>query len=117
MKAATIIAGILAATLPSPASAGPQEEAAVKGVVKAVKRGEDLGAAYPGAISAREIASLRRVSKCSATNLMRQEEGRYTIVWNCGSKGTLGMEVRVDEARITSVSTFEVVRRPNPGHH
>lgn len=116
MKAAAIMAGILAATLSSAASAGQQEEA-VKGVVKAVKRGGDLGAAFPGAISAREIASLRRVSKCSATNLMRQEEGRYTVVWNCGSKGALGMEVRVGEARITSISTFEVMRRPNAGHH
>lgn len=117
MKAAIIMAaGILAAHLSSAASAAPQEEA-VKAVVKAVKRGDDLGAAYPGAISAREIASLGRVSKCSATNLRKQEEGRYTVVWNCGSKGALGMEVRVLEARITSISTFEVVRRPNAGHH
>lgn len=116
MKAATIMAGILATALSSPASAGPQE-GAVKGVVKAVKRGDDLGAAFPGAVSAREVASLRRVSKCSATNLMRQEQGRYTVVWNCGSKGALGMEVRVGDAGISSISTFEVVRRPNAGHH
>ena len=114
MKAAALMAGLMAAALSSPASAGPQEEA-VKAVIKAVKRGEDLGAAFPGAISAREVASLRRVSKCAATHLMKQERGRYTLVWNCGSKGALGMEVMVTDARVTSISTFEVVRRPNTG--
>ena len=116
MRAAIVMVGMLSMTLCPAASAGPHEEA-VKAVVKAVKRGDDLGAAFPGAISTREIASLRRVAKCSALNLMRQEQGRYTLVWNCGSRGALGMEVRVGEGGITSVSTFEVVRRPNPGHH
>lgn len=111
MKAATIMAGILSAALASAAWAGPQE-AAVKAVVKAVKRGEDLGAAFPGAISERESASLRRVSKCAAINLMKQDKGRYTVVWNCGPKGALGMEVRVADGRVTSISTMEVMTRP-----
>lgn len=112
MKAATVMAAFIAVALPLAASAGPQEEA-VKAVVKAVKRGEDLAAAFPGAISAREIASLRRVSKCAALNVMKQEKGRYTMVWDCGSKGALGMQVLVTDARVTSVSTVEVVSRPN----
>jgi hypothetical protein len=112
VKAGRIIAGALAASLFAPAQAGPPEDS-VKAVIKAIKKGEDLEAAFPGAISAREIASLKRVSKCSATNLMKQEKGRYTVVWNCGSKGALGMEVKVTDARVTSVSTMEVTRRPN----
>jgi len=116
MKAATVIAGILTAALSSSASAGPQEDL-VKAVVEAVKSGADLAAAFPGAVSDREIASLRRVSKCSARKPMKQEPGRYTILWNCGSKGMLGMEVRLVEARIASISTFEVVMRPNTGRY
>lgn len=112
MKAAAVTASVLLAVLPWAASAGPQEEA-VKAVVKAVKRGEDLGAAFPGALSERDIASLRRVSGCSAINLMKQEKGRYTLIWNCGRKGALGMEVRVADAKVTSISTMEVVARPN----
>jgi hypothetical protein len=112
MKAAAVTASILLAALPTAASAGPNEEA-VKAVIKTVKRGEDLGAAYPDAISAKETASLRRVSKCSAINLMKQERGRYTVVWNCGAKGALGMEVRVVDARVTSISTMELVFRPH----
>ena len=114
MKAATLMVGFLAAALSSPASAGPQEQA-VKAVIKAVKRGEDLNAAFPGAVSAREIASLRRVSKCAALNLMKQEKGRYTVVWDCGSKGALGMQVIVTDAKVTSVSTMELTSRPNTG--
>jgi len=112
VKAAAITASILLAALPVAASAGPQEEA-VKAVVKAVKRGEDLTAAYPGAISEREMASLRRVSKCSAINLMKQEKGRYTVVWYCGRKGALGMEVRVAGSEVVSISTMETVSRPH----
>ena len=70
MKLSTIMAGLLMSALSTAASAGPQEDA-VKAVIKAVKRGDDLGAAFPGAISAREVASLRRVSKCTALNLMK----------------------------------------------
>jgi hypothetical protein len=96
MKAAAVTASILLGALPFAASASPQEDS-VKAVVKAIKRGEDLAAAFPSAISEREIESLRRVAKCSALNLMRQEKGRYTVVWNCGRKGALGMEVRVSD--------------------
>src|SRR4051812_17987189 len=81
MKISTITAGILVTALASTASAGPQEDA-VKAVIKAVKRGDDLGSAFPGAISAREIESLRRVSTCEVVNLMKQEKGRYTVVWD-----------------------------------
>ena len=116
MKAAAVTASIFLAALPAAASAGPQEEA-VKAVIGAVKRGEDLGAAFPGAISQREIASLRRVSKCAATHLMKQEKGRYTMVWTCGRKGALGMEVRVAEAKVTSISTMAVVARPHAEPH
>ncbi|HYJ83317.1 MAG TPA: hypothetical protein VEW26_10810 [Allosphingosinicella sp.] len=111
MKAATIGAAILLTALPSAAAAGPQEDA-VKAVIKAVKSGEDLSAAFPGAISQKEVESLRRVSKCAAVNLMRQAKGRYTVIWNCGSKGALGMEVMLVGANVTSVTTMEVFRRP-----
>jgi hypothetical protein len=112
MKSATIMVGILMAALPSAASANPEEDA-VKTVIKAVTHGEDLNAAFPGAISPREIASLQRVSKCTARNLMKQQKGHYTVVWDCGSRGALGMEVVVTDARVTSVTTMEVVRRPD----
>ncbi|MEO7826441.1 MAG: hypothetical protein ABIR60_04805, partial [Allosphingosinicella sp.] len=94
------------------ASAGPQEDA-VKALIKAIRKGDDLNAAFAGAISAKEIASLKRVSKCAATNLMRQEKGRYTIVWNCGSKGALGMQVSVIGTKVASVSTMQVGARPD----
>jgi hypothetical protein len=112
LKPATIGAAILLASFSAAAAAGPQEDA-VKAVIKAVKSGEDLGAAFPGAISPSEVQSLRRVAKCAAANLMRQEKGRYTVVWNCGSKGALGMEVVLVGTKVTSVSTMEVFRRPN----
>ncbi|HET9640858.1 MAG TPA: hypothetical protein VFP12_16815 [Allosphingosinicella sp.] len=111
MKLSTLMAGLLFSALASAASGAPQEDA-VKAVVKAVQRGDDLGIAFPGAISAREVESLRRVSKCTALNLMKQEKGRYTVVWHCGSKGALGMEVRVSDSRITSISTMEVTAHP-----
>jgi hypothetical protein len=44
---------------------------------------------------------------------MKQEKGRYTMVWDCGSKGALGMEVKVTGDRVTSVSTMDLVSRPN----
>jgi hypothetical protein len=106
-----MMAGALLAALPSVASANTEKDA-VKAVIEAVSNGEDLNAAFPGAISAKEIASLRRVSKCTATNLMRQAKGRYTVVWVCGHDGALGMEVLVTGGRVASVSTMEVGRRP-----
>lgn len=112
MKSATIVIGLLMAALPSAASANPEEDA-VKAVIKAVTHGEDLNTAFPGAISPREIASLQRVSKCTARDLMKQQKGRYTVVWDCGSKSALGMEVLVTDARVTSVTTMELVRRPD----
>jgi hypothetical protein len=111
MKAAVMMAGAVLAALPSVASADAQKDA-VKAVVNAIKHGEDLNTTFPGAVSARETASLRRLSKCAATNLMRQAKGRYTVVWVCGREGALGMEVLVTDGRVTSVSTMEVVRRP-----
>ena len=94
-------------------AASPNEDA-VKAFVKAVKRGDDLSIAYPSAVSAREVASLRRVKGCDPTNLMRQKDGRYTVVWAC-SGGVLGMGVEVTEGRLKSVETFDVVKKPNVG--
>lgn len=70
-----------------------------------------LNAAFPGAISEKEIASLQPVSKCTPDNLMKQAKGRYTVVWFCGKKAALGMEVLVTDDGVTSVSTMEVFRR------
>ena len=102
------------AALSSPAVASPDRDS-VKSVIKAVKKGEDLGAAFPGAISAREMASLQRVSRCRALNLMKQRGGHYTVVWDCGSKGALGLRVEVTDGKVTSISTMEIVLRPNTG--
>jgi hypothetical protein len=102
---------ILVAT-PSALAANPQKDA-VKALIKAIKRGEDLRVAYAGAISDREVASLSRVTKCDALNLMKQPGGEFTGVWDCGSKGALGMEVRLVADKITSISTMEVGMRPN----
>ena len=106
-----MIAGVFFATVPSMSAANAQEDV-VKGVIKAVKQGEDLNAAYPGAVSANDIASLQRVAKCRAQNLMRQAKGRYTVVWFCGSKAALGMEILVTGKQVVSVTTMEVFRRP-----
>jgi len=111
MKIAIPMAVALTA-LAFPASAETGAKDAVKAVVKAVKQGDDLNAAFPGAVSAREAASLRRVSRCSAQNLMKQAEGRYTVVWVCGNGGALGMEVLLTGERVTSVKTMELVSRP-----
>jgi len=111
MKFGIVIAAA-AAVLSTPAAAADAEKDAVKAVVKAVNHGDDLNAAFPGAVSAREIASLKRVAKCMAQNLMRQAPGRYTVVWVCGQQA-LGMEVLLTDGRVTSVTTMEVVSRPN----
>jgi hypothetical protein len=89
------------------------EKDAVKSVIKAVKAGSDLSAAFPGAITAAEVASLKRVVKCYPMNLMKQEGGYYTVVWDCGSSGALGMKVVVSGSTVASISTMEVGRRPN----
>lgn len=112
MKAAVMMAGIILAILPSASSANPQEDA-VKAVIKAIAQGEDLNAAFPGAIKADEIATLHRLARCTAHNLMKQAKGDYTVVWACGGKVALGMEVLLTGDRVASVSTMEVVRRPN----
>jgi hypothetical protein len=44
---------------------------------------------------------------------MKQKEGYYTVVWDCGSKGALGMEVVVTTGVVTSVSTMEIEKRAN----
>ncbi len=103
---------MLLASLPAEAAAASDKQA-VRLFVKAVKQGQDLNAGFPGAVSPSEIASLSRVAKCDPLNLMKQEGGYYTLVWDCGSKGGLGMQVLLQGSRITNVSTFEVERRPN----
>ena len=115
MKPALMMTGAIAAALfPAPAAAGPERDA-VKAVIRAVEQGEDLGAAFPGAISARETASLRRVSRCAAPNLMKQPGGHYTMVWDCGSKGALGMRVELIDGKVTSISTIAIGIGPNTG--
>lgn len=111
MKAGLVIAGVLLAALPAMAAAAPQESA-VKGVIRAIKQGADLNAAYPGAVRGKDLELLQRLSQCTAHNLMRQAKGRYTVVWSCGKKVTLGMEVLVTGKQVTSVTTMEVFRRP-----
>ena len=112
MRIGIVLAGLFLAASPT-ALAAKSDKIAVRELISAIKRGEDLSAAYPSALSEREIASLRRVAKCQATNLMKQESGRFTVVWVCGLKGALGMEVLVRDGKVTSVSTFEVERRAN----
>jgi hypothetical protein len=107
-----VMVGMILATLATAVAASPEKDA-VKAVIKAVEQGEDLSTAFPGAITARESASLQRVSKCAALNLMKHKEGYYTVVWDCGSKGALGMEVVVTAGVVTSVSTMEIVMRAN----
>ncbi|MBV8687120.1 MAG: hypothetical protein JOZ90_01120 [Alphaproteobacteria bacterium] len=111
MRNAIMMAGAVLLAAPSAASANAEADA-VKAVVKAVAHGEDMAAAFPGAVTPREAASLRRLAKCAAHNLMRQAKGRYTVVWVCGHAGALGMEVVVTDGRVSSVSTMEVVARP-----
>ncbi|HEY1607255.1 MAG TPA: hypothetical protein VGF77_16830 [Allosphingosinicella sp.] len=111
MKAAVTMAGIILAALPSASSANPQEDA-VRAVIRAITHGEDLNAAFPGTISAKDIAALPHLSKCTAHNLIEQRKGDYTVVWACGSKIALGMEILVTDNKVTSISTMEVFRRP-----
>jgi hypothetical protein len=110
MKPAILIAAAVLAASPGAAFAGPQEDA-IMSLIKAVKRGDDLSTAFPGAVSAAEIASLQRVARCDALNLMKQAKGRYTVVWDCGAKGAVGMKVLVSHNKVTSVSTAQLVRR------
>lgn len=107
MKSALFFAGLVIATFPTALLASPNKNA-VKAVIKAVKQGDDLSVAFPTAITATEIASLKRVAKCSALNLMKQKGGYYTVVWDCGSKGALRMKVVVSQSSVTSISTAEV---------
>lgn len=112
MKSVFVMVGAVLATSPAALAASPEKNA-VKAVITAIKRGENLNAAFPGSTTARENASLQRVAKCSALNLMKQAGGYYTVVWDCGSKGALGMKVVVTDGKITSVSTMEIGMRPN----
>jgi hypothetical protein len=112
VKRALVITTLFFA-MPCAALAATPDKEAVKAVIKAVKQGEDLATAYPGAISAMETASLQRVSKCSALNLMKQKGGYYTVVWDCGSKGALGMKVVVTKGQVASISTMPIGIQPN----
>ena len=93
--------------------ASPDQDTA-KRFINAVKSGEDIATGFPEAVSARESVSLRRVKGCDATNLMRQEEGRYTVVWICRG-GALGMELKLADGKLLSVETFEVSKQPSVG--
>ena len=111
VKAGLVVAGVFWAALPAMAAAAPPKDA-VNGVIRAIKQGADLNAAYPGAVRGKDLELLQRLSQCTAHNLMRQAKGRYTVVWSCGKKVTLGMEVRVTGKQVTSVTTLEVFGRP-----
>ena len=114
MKYAVMIcAGLLAFSAPL-AAADPEKDA-VKALIKSVKQGEDLTIAYPGAVSARENASLSRVAKCSANGLRKQKGGHYTVLWDCGSKGVLAMTVTLTDGKINMVFTESPIRLPNVG--
>jgi hypothetical protein len=118
MKAALITSAIMLALLPSAALAKADlQEEAVKAVVEAITHGEDLNARFPGALSAKDLPTLQLLSKCKPFNLMRQKKGDYTVVWVCGSKTELGMEVLLTDDRVASISTMEVFRRPSFGGH
>ena len=110
-KAATTMAAVLLATA-SAASAGPQEEA-VRRAVKAVRQGEDLAAAFPGAISAADAAALQRASRCAPGRLKRLNGGRYIVIFKCGSNDAVAMEMRASEAGLSSISAVPLERRPS----
>ena len=111
-----IVAGTILALLPAVAASSPEKDA-VKQVVAAVQSGENLTERFPGAVSKRELQSLRRVAACKAFNLMRQPKGYWTVVWGCEDGRMLGMEVHLKDGMVSQVSTMEVVRRPNVGTH
>jgi hypothetical protein len=112
VKPIALVAGLLPAFWATSAAASPEKDA-VKAVIKSIKHGDDLSALYPGAISPREEASFRRVAKCDAINLMKQPGGDFTVVWDCGSKGALGMRVVIQDGRVSSISTLDIGMRPN----
>ena len=110
MRAALILSLTM---VPAVASANPDTDTA-KAFIKSVKHGDDLVARYPGVVSEREAASLARVQKCDAVNLMKQPSGDYTVVWQCGG-AALGMRLTVGGGKLAHVETFEVVARPTVG--
>lgn len=112
MRVAFFVAVLALASSSSSLAANPDKDAA-RAVIAAVKQGADLMSEFPGAIDATEVASLRRVTKCSALNLMKQQGGYYTVVWDCGPNGALGMKVVVAAGKVTSISTMEIEMRPN----
>lgn len=112
MKTVYVVA-VLGIACSSPSIAADADRDAAKSVIAAVKRNADLIAAFPGAISAPHAASLKRVAKCSAVNLMKQKAGYYTVVWDCRSKGALEMKIMVEAGRVTAISTMEIGMEPN----
>ena len=112
MKVASALAVFALASSSASIAANPDKDAA-KAVIAAVKQGADLTLKFPGAIDATQAASLQRVTKCSALNLMKQQGGYYTVVWDCGSKGAVGMRVVVAAGKVTSISTMEIGMQPN----
>lgn len=111
MKSAMIVVAILAAW-PAAAWADPETDA-FKAVIKAVKHGDDLEAAFPGAVTASDAAALKRVRWCETVPFVKEGKGHYAMVWDCRPKTPLGMEVVVIDARVTSITTMPVVRRPD----
>ena len=112
MKFSFVVAALALGSSTTSIAANPDKDAA-KAVIAAVKQGADLMSKFLGAIDATQAASLQRVTKCSALNLMKQQGGYYTVVWDCGSKGALGMRVVVASGNVTSISTMEIGMRPN----
>lgn len=112
MRIGVAFVGALFATSPLHGAGNPEKDA-VKQVVAAVQSGENLAERFPGAVSEREIQSLRRVTACKASNVMRQPKGYWTVVWGCKDGGMLGMEVHFTDGMVSLVSTMEVYRRPN----
>ena len=109
-----VLASFFLASASAAVAANPDKDA-VKALIKAVKLGTDLTVTFHGAVSPRENTSLQRVAKCSATNLMKQRNGYYTVVWDCGSKGALAMRVMLTDGKIMTVSTESLGMQPNVG--
>ena len=110
-SAGKAVAAITLLVSPLAAWASPETDVA-KAFVKAVSNGDDLRATYPDAVTEREAVSLQRLKGCRADNLMKQQPGHFTVVWMC-AKGALGMEMTIAGDKLSAVTTFEVVARPN----
>ena len=103
---------LIVSLLSSPVMAA-SDRTAVDAFSKAVKKGNDIQAQFPGLITSADAATLRSVAKCRSQSPFRQKKGRYSIVFDCGPRGAVFAIIAVSDGRLVSIETGQAVKMPD----